>query len=96
MPDMSDQPTSDPPASDAHAADVHATDVPGHADSVAHHATDDHGEDHGHDDHGHGADAEALGPVDTFAWGAGLLGVIAGLIVVIGFVLATAGLATPV
>ena len=45
--------------------------VPGHADAVAHHATDDHGEDHGHDDHAHGADEAALGPVDAFAWGAG-------------------------
>ena len=34
--------------------DPHASDVPGHADAVAHHATDDHGDDHGHDDHAHG------------------------------------------
>ena len=84
-----------PAMSDEHASDPHATDVPGHADAAAHHATDDHGEDHGHDDHAHGADEATLGPVDTFAWGAGLLGVLAGLLVVIGFVLATMGTGTP-
>ena len=68
-------------------SDVHASDQPGHDDAVAHHATDDHGEDHGHDDHAHGDDA--LGPIDTFAWGAGLLGVVLGLVVVVAFVLAT-------
>ena len=74
----------------------HASDAPGHDGAAAHHATDDHGEDHGHDDHAHGADEEALGPIDTFAWGAGLLGVLAGLLVVVGFVLATAGMSIPV
>jgi hypothetical protein len=76
--------------------DPHASDAPGHDGAAAHHATDDHGDDHGHDDHGHGAEEEALGPIDSFAWGAGLLGVLAGLLVVIGFVLATAGMASPV
>ena len=76
--------------------DSHASDAPGHDGAAAHHATDDHGEDHGHDDHAHGADEEALGPIDTFAWGAGLLGVLAGLLVVVGFVLATAGMSIPV
>ena len=47
--------------------DPHASDVPGHADAVAHHATDDHGDDHGHDDHAHGE--EPLGPIDVRAWG---------------------------
>jgi len=45
-----------------------------------HGLADDHGGDHGHDDHAHGG-GEALGPVDVFAWGAGLLGIGAGLIV---------------
>jgi len=44
------------------------------------HGLGDHGEDHGHDDHAHG-DAEALGPINVWAWGAGLIGIIAGLIV---------------
>jgi hypothetical protein len=86
MPAMSDQPASDP-----HASDPHASDVPGHDGAAAHHATDDHGDDHGHDDHGHGSDEAALGPIDSFAWGAGLLGVLAGIAVVIAFILATAG-----
>ncbi|HET7168856.1 MAG TPA: hypothetical protein VFI69_06600 [Candidatus Limnocylindrales bacterium] len=66
---------------------AHDSDAPGHAGSVAHHATDDHGGDHGHDDHAHGA--ETLGPIDTAAWGAGLLGVALGLAVALAFVLAT-------
>jgi len=45
-----------------------------------HGAPDDHGGDHGHDDHAHGSD-EALGPVDVIAWGAGLVGIGAGLVV---------------
>ena len=69
-------------------SDVHDSDQPGHVDAVAHHATDDHGEDHGHDDHAHGGE-DALGPIDSFAWGAGLLGVVLGLAVVAAFVLAT-------
>lgn len=44
------------------------------------HGTGDHGEDHGHDDHAHG-EGEALGPLDFTAWGAGALGVGAGLMV---------------
>ena len=47
---------------------------------VGPHGTGDHGEDHGHDDHAHG-DGSALGPVNTLAWGAGLIGIIGGLIV---------------
>ncbi len=66
---------------------AHDTDAPGHAGSVAHHATDDHGDDHGHDDHGH--DDEPLGPIDTVAWGAGVLGMVLGIAVAIAFVLAT-------
>jgi len=43
----------------------------------------------GQDDHGDGVD-EALGPIDVFAWGAGALGVVLGLVVAACFVLATA------
>ncbi len=64
-------------------SDVHASDQPGHADAVAHHATDDHGDDHGHDDHAHGG--EALGPIDVPAWGAAILGIVLGLVVVFAF-----------
>ncbi|HEV8401599.1 MAG TPA: hypothetical protein VGQ31_01055 [Candidatus Limnocylindrales bacterium] len=71
-------------------ADKHATDVPGHDGSVAHHATDDHGEDHGHDDHAHADEAAALGPIDVYAWGAGVLGAAIGLIIAVCFALATA------
>ena len=65
----------------------HETDAPGHAGSVAHHATDDHGDDHGHDDHAH--ESDPLGPIDAFAWGAGVLGVLLGLAVVVAFAIAT-------
>ena len=44
------------------------------------HGAGDHGEDHGHDDHAHG-DGEPLGPIDLSAWGAGALGIVAGLVV---------------
>ena len=44
------------------------------------HGAADHGEDHGHDDHAHGED-DALGPLDLLAWGAGVLGIAAGLAV---------------
>jgi hypothetical protein len=44
------------------------------------HGVGDHGEDHGHDDHAH-VDGEALGPIDLVAWGAGALGIAAGLVV---------------
>lgn len=48
--------------------------------------------DHGHEDHGHEG-GQALGPVDVTAWGAGALGVLLGLVVALGFVLATGGIA---
>jgi hypothetical protein len=66
---------------------THADDRPGHAGAVAHHANDDHGDDHGHDDHAHGD--EPLGPIDTAAWGAGLLGILIGVAVAFCFALAT-------
>ena len=51
------------------------------------HGADDHGADHGHDDHGHAA--EALGPVDTWAWGAGVLGLAIAAVMAVAFALAT-------
>jgi hypothetical protein len=42
---------------------------------------------HGHDDHGHAADT--LGPIDWKMWGAGVLGVVAALEVLVGVVVAT-------
>ncbi len=49
----------------------------------------DHGAaaDHGDDEHGH--DTDSLGPIGWSMWGAGVLGVIAALIVTAGFVVAT-------
>ena len=59
--------------------------------------THDAGESHGgadddagggHDEGGHGEHAEAsLGPIDWAAWGAGLLGVALGLVVVVGLLI---------
>lgn len=49
-----------------------------------HGAADDHGETHGHDDHAHAA--EALGPVDRLAWGAAILGIALGLVVMVAFI----------
>ncbi|MCU0483412.1 MAG: hypothetical protein MUC54_03945 [Chloroflexi bacterium] len=63
---------------DAHPS-VHEPDGAGHA-----HGHEEHG---GHDEHaGHGA---ALGPIDWAAWGAGVVGVAAGLAVVGALVVAT-------
>jgi len=66
----------------------HDLDAPGHADAVAHHATDDHGGDHGQDDHAHAE--EPLGPIDIAAWAAGALGVAIGIVIAACFVVATA------
>ena len=49
-----------------------------------HGAADDHGDTHGHDDHAHGGDA--LGPLDVRAWGAGLVGILLGLVVMLAFI----------
>ncbi len=73
-------------------SDTHDTSVPdqhGPSDAVAgpHGSTSDHGEDHGHDDHAH--TGEALGPIDWPMWGVGVVGVVAALIIVAGFALAT-------
>lgn len=58
--------------------------------------TEPHGKEpdelgHGHDEDGH--DGEALGPIDSTAWAAGLVGVALGLVVALCFVLATSGVA---
>jgi hypothetical protein len=51
-----------------------------HDDHAPAHEPDDAGHGHGgHDEHGE--HAAALGPIDWLAWGAGLLGVGAGLVV---------------
>jgi hypothetical protein len=60
---------------------------PAGASGADHHAATDHGDAHGHDDHGHGD--LALGPIDTAAWGAGILGVGIAVVIAICFALAT-------
>jgi hypothetical protein len=67
---------------------AHDDDAPGHTGAVAHHATDDHGEDHGHDDHAHSG-TDPLGPIDSLAWGAGVLGIVLGLAVAFAFASST-------
>lgn len=69
-------------------ADRHADDAPGHEGAVAHHELDDHGGDHGHDDHAH-AGEEALGPIDTAAWLAGVVGIAVGIVIAAAFALST-------
>lgn len=59
------------------------------------HAADDHGDPggHGHDDHGGAvghddADAqEPLGPIDWWAWGAGVLGAVAAGVIAVALYL---------
>jgi hypothetical protein len=82
------------PSSDelAHASTDHGLHHPGDLADEAH-GPDDHGETHGHDDHAHGV--EALGPVDVRAWGALVLGIGAGLLVVLCLVITTRLLAAP-
>lgn len=65
-----------------------ADDAPGHAGSAGlHHDVTDHGDDGEHDDHAHGE--ERLGPIDVFAWGAGLIGILIGVGIAAVFALAT-------
>ncbi len=72
-------------------ADSHASDEPGHDGSVGlHHDTADHGDDGEHDDHAHGE--VPLGPIDVRAWGAGLLGIVIGAIIVACFAITTGAL----
>ncbi|MDQ6796245.1 MAG: hypothetical protein M3067_15780 [Chloroflexota bacterium] len=64
--------------SDAHAAPHGSGASPGGADgAIVHEHLGEH-------------EVEPLGPVDTQAWGAGLLGIALGLVVALGFVFATA------
>jgi hypothetical protein len=90
---MSDSRTTRTPSPDelAHATADHGLHHPGDLADEAH-GPDDHGETHGHDDHAHGVDT--LGPVDVQAWGALVLGVGAGLLVVLCLVITTRLLAT--
>ena len=71
-------------------ADSHAADGPGHPGAVADHHDADHGDGHGHDDHANAA--EALGPIDIAAWGAGVIGVAIAVVIAICFSLATSGI----
>ena len=73
-------------------SDPHATDAPGHAAPAEgdHHSLTDHGGDHGHDDHAHAE--TALGPIDVAAWGAGVAGVLIGLVIAACFALTTSSL----
>ena len=86
---MSTTHTSHEPSPDdpAHATSdpsrVHPGDIAGET-----HGPDDHGEAHGHDDHAH--DSDGLGPVDIQAWGALLIGISAGLLIVLCMVVAPA------
>ena len=59
-----------------------------HAEEAAHAATHDAGA-HADPAHGDRAHGEALGPIDWYAWGAGLLGIGAGLAVAICLYLST-------
>jgi hypothetical protein len=67
--------------------------MPHAADGVTgpHGSMDDHGGDHGHDDHAHGS-GMALGPMDVRAWGAGALGILAGLAVAVAIALGSGSL----
>jgi ABC-type nickel/cobalt efflux system permease component RcnA len=91
---MSNQQTSHEPSPDEleHASADRGLHHPGDLAAEAH-GSDDHGEADGHDDHAHGE--EALGPVDVQAWGALIVGVAAGLLIVLCLVITTRLLAAP-
>ncbi len=88
---MTDADHDAPPAGPPHDTRTETHSEPRHAAGDGHdgpiHDTTDHGSDHGHDDHGH--DAEALGPIDVFAWGAGALGIGIALVMIVCFAIAT-------
>jgi hypothetical protein len=97
MRSMADQHDTAPPT-----ASMAASPAPGEATRVEathaadgmvgpHGSMDDHGADHGHDDHAHAAEV-AVEKIDLPAWGAGLLGVLLGIGVVISLLLASGGL----
>lgn len=81
------QTSHEPTASElaAHANDGHA---------AADHGTDAHGGGAHGDEHGHGG--AALGPIDTAAWGALLLGIAAGLVVAACLFVTTVLLKSPI
>jgi hypothetical protein len=64
--------------------------VPDAGDAMTgpHGSMDDRGADHGHDDHAH-ADEDAVGKFDVPAWGAGVLGVVLGVAVVLAVAMAS-------
>jgi nucleoside diphosphate kinase len=68
-------------SSESH-ADPHADPHAGDATTGPHGSMDDHGADHGHDDHAH-ADEDVVAKFDVPAWGAGALGVVLGVVVVL-------------
>jgi hypothetical protein len=55
-----------------------------------HHGAAAHGRAHGHDDHANVSDA--LGPLDVQAWGAGVAGILLGLVVAAGLFVAAGGI----
>ena len=55
-------------------------------DPASHGSTDDHGAGHADDGHGSG---EPLGPLDLKSWGAAILGIVLGLVVVVVLLLAS-------
>ncbi len=75
------QPDNHAPTSTDERSHSPAVARPGDAADEAHGARD-HGDEHGHD-------AEALGPVDVQAWGALILGVALGMVVVVGVAIST-------
>jgi hypothetical protein len=77
---MSDTTRADADAVDADRAD-HAGDAPAHEPDDAGHGHGGHDED--------GEHAATLGPIDWAAWGAGILGVGAGLVVAVCLYVAT-------
>jgi len=68
--------------------DEHTLQHPGDVSDEPH-GQDDHGEDHGHDDNAHGS--QPLGPIDTQAWGALVLGIGLGLAVAVCIAFSTSG-----
>jgi hypothetical protein len=74
-------------SSESH-ANPHADPHAGDATTGPHGSMDDHGADHGHDDHAH-ADEDAVAKFDVPAWGAGALGVVLGVVVVLALALAS-------
>ena len=93
-PEDADEPMTDPdpqpapqPSVPRHAEASHAPHAPADEHAGPVHDAVDHGEDHGHDDHAHGA--EALGPVDGWAWGAGALGIAVAAVTAVCFAWAT-------